>query len=72
MNCPKCNSKNLTYSQNADIYFEIVDNKLVPVLSEICYYDSTYLFCKNCGANSEDNRHDFYDTLDKFDNMVRL
>jgi uncharacterized protein YbaR (Trm112 family) len=69
--CPVCNEKGLEYSQNADIHYKIEGNKLVPSLSidEIGWFDSTYLFCPNCGANSDDNK-ELQELHHEYDNHV--
>lgn len=56
--CPLCNEKGLRYSQNADISYQIVGQRLVPILdiNEIGWFDSTELFCPNCGANSTEHK----------------
>jgi hypothetical protein len=69
--CPMCSEKGLRYSQNADISYQVVGQRLVPILdlNEIGWFDSTELFCPNCGANSSDNK-ELQELHHEYDNHV--
>jgi hypothetical protein len=56
--CPVCGHESLEFSQTADIGYDVIDGKLVPRLDEdsVGFLDSTYLYCRNCGANDADDR----------------
>lgn len=56
--CPICGHETLTFSQNADIRYKVVDGKLIPQLDEdsIGWMDSKYLYCSHYGANDEDSK----------------
>jgi len=69
--CPICGKHELQYSQNADINFKLVGNRLRAVLSldEIGFFDHTSLYCIDCGA-SDDMNDEVYALKQKYDQLM--
>ena len=72
MTCPHClkghepKEIELEYTQSAIIHYKLVAQKLEPDLSDISFGEDTYLFCPECGLDSE-NDGELYQALQKLD-----